>query len=372
MKAVLDRKKSSAAIVAASGRWAATTAEGLAELLRPELAEGETLPDLEPLQRLLGRALARRWRRLEAADQARERAAQRRRRQRAEQLAARATLYRRVVGLRRLLRGVFGGAACRRLLGIAGETSRDDVVLLRQARHIVACLAGDSRGLPPASFELTAADLARWRAPVESAAETLRSAADLAAGAGRELEAAGAELSRAIADFDSAFLRVASLLGGAYTGAGREQRAAAVRPSRRRLGRLLEADDRASAPEAAPASAALGSSTVRRGRVRSAPSGPAPPRQERARSAHPSLGPSWAATGRAATGRAATVDTLRPAPAVPVPARAPPPASRSAKAGLAPAAHSDSPKDARGRQGIPFPGDVPVSRRPPPGIEMPG
>ncbi len=82
MKAILDRKKSAVAIVAASQRWATDTAERLAELLRPELAEGETLPDLALLLRLLGRALARRWRRLEAADQERERAVERRRRRR--------------------------------------------------------------------------------------------------------------------------------------------------------------------------------------------------------------------------------------------------------------------------------------------------
>ncbi len=243
MKAILDRKKSSASIVAASRRWASATAEGLEELLRPELADGETLPDLELLQQLLGRALARRWRRLEAADQARQRAAARRRRHAAELAAARAALYARVVDLRRLMRGVFGGGACRRLLGIAGATSRDDVVLLRQASHLAASLSG-AQNLPPASFEPTAADLARWRSPVETAVATLRTASDLAAGSTRELEAAGVELGQAITDFDRVLLRVGSTLDGAYTGAGREERRAAVRPSRRRLGRLLEDDDR--------------------------------------------------------------------------------------------------------------------------------
>ncbi len=244
MKTILMRKKSAAAIVTASRRWAATTTEGLAELLRPELAEGESLPDLELLQELLGRALARRWQRLEAADQAREQARQHRRLKSDERFAARAVLYRRVVDLRRLLRGVFGSAACRRLLGLAGETSREDRLLLRQARHIVARLASSSGALPVTSFQLTADDLARWAAPVEAAIETLEGASRLATIGVKEAEAADAELRRAIADFDSVLVRVATMLTGVHTGAGHDQTARAVRPSRRRLGRLLVDDDR--------------------------------------------------------------------------------------------------------------------------------
>ncbi len=244
MKNIAMRKKSAVAVVAASRHWAATTTEGLAELLRPELAEGESLPDLELLQELLGRALARRWQCLEAADQAREQTYQRRRLRGKERFAARAVLYRRVVDLRRLLRGVFGGAACRRLLGIAGETSREDRLLLRQARHIVARLAVSSNALPAVPFQLTVDDLARWAAPVEEAIETLEDASRLAAIDVKEAEAADAELRRVMADFDSVFVRVASMLTGVHTGAGQEQTARAVRPSRRRLGRLLTDDDR--------------------------------------------------------------------------------------------------------------------------------
>ncbi len=244
MKTILMRKKSATAVVTASRRWAATTTESLAELLRPELAEGESLPDLELLQELLGRALARRWQRLEAADQAREQARERRRLRSDERFAARAVLYRRVVDLRRLLRGVFGGPACRRLLGIAGETSREDSLLLRQARHIVARLAVSPGALPMASFKLAADDLARWAAPVEAAVETLEGASHRAALGVKEAEAADAELRRAIADFDSVLVRVASMLTGVHTGAGNDETARAVRPSRRRLGSLLTDDDR--------------------------------------------------------------------------------------------------------------------------------
>ncbi len=311
MRAVLDRKKSAATIVAASERWAAATARVLEKLLRPELAEGETMPDLKLLQRLLGRALARRWKRLEAADQARERAVERRRRRRGEQLAARAKLYRRMVDLRRLLGGVFGGEACRRVLGIAGETSRDETVLLRQARHATACLADDGRGLPPAPFVPTADDLARWRGPIEAAAESLQAVSGLAADGGKDLEAAGVDLRRAIADYDSVFLRVAGLLGAAYSGAGRDQRAGAVRPSRRRLGRLLEDDDRGSRRRrgcrlVSPKRAVGGRTAI----IRKAPGRAAPGRVATVRAA-----PVRVAQGRTARAEAVPSPRAEPLPA---------------------------------------------------------
>lgn len=249
MKTILKRKKAANAIIAASSRWAEATAESLAELLRPELAEGETLPDLELLQQLLGRALARRWQALERSDQAREHAAQISQRRDQRAVAAQAVLYRRIVDLRRLLHGIFGGAACRRLLGIAGRTSRDAVVLLRQADQIMAQLSRAPDDLPPAAFTPTANDLVRWRATVAAADEALRSASVHATAGIKERDAADAGLRRATADFDSVLVRVASMLAGLYAGAGYDQRASAVRPSKRRLGWLLEDDARHRRPK---------------------------------------------------------------------------------------------------------------------------
>ncbi|MCP3958929.1 MAG: hypothetical protein GY719_13840 [bacterium] len=253
MKAILERKKAAAIVTAASRCWAAPTTAEVAELLRPELAEGETLPDLELLQELFGRALARRWQRLESADQAHLRATEDRDHSNGENAAALAKLYRRVVDLRRFLRGVFGGGAARRLLGVAGATSRDALVLLRQAGHAVARLGDTSRGLPSACVELTSYDRSRWAAPVEAAAETLRWASARATGAAKRLEAAVADRRRAIADFNDVFVLAAGWLEGTYRAAGRADRAELVRPSRRRRGRLLQGDDRGPGRRVEPA-----------------------------------------------------------------------------------------------------------------------
>ena len=252
MKAILDRKRSATAVITASHTWAPATAESLAELLRPELAEGETLPDLELLQRLFGRALARRWRCLESSDQSHVKARERAGRHRGERASALAALYRRVVDLRRLLRGIFGAAPARRLLGLAGETSRDEVVLLRQAEQSTARLGDACRALPPACFTPAAGDRARWTAPVEAATETLRSAGARASRTIKEMEAAAADRRRALAAYNDVFARVAGWLECSYRAAGHDPYADLVRPSKRRPGRLLKDDLRGAGRRTAP------------------------------------------------------------------------------------------------------------------------
>ncbi len=246
MKSVIDREKSVTAVVTASQRWAPSTAAALADLLRPELADGETLPDLELLQRLFGRALARRWERLQASDQAHLSARARLRLLLAERGAALRALYRRVADLRTLMRGVFGAEQARRLLGLAGKTSRDPLVLLRQAARALARLL--DAPLPAAGFEPTGHDRTRWASPVEAAARDLEASRAAASLAGKRLEAAKAERRRALEDFNAVFVEVAAWLAGTYRAAGRADRAAAVRPCRRRPGLLLGDGRRRAAP----------------------------------------------------------------------------------------------------------------------------
>ncbi|MCP3960638.1 MAG: hypothetical protein GY719_22575 [bacterium] len=244
MKGFLARKKAAAIVTAASRRWAASTTETLEERLRPELAEGETMPDLELAQRLLGRALDRQWRRLESTDEAQLAAAARRGRRSAGVAEALVALYRRVVDLRRLMTAVVGAVRARRLLGLAGKTSVDPVVLLRQAGQAVARLRDAALVPAPAAYQPSARDRQRWAKPVEAAARVLESARASASIGGKELEAAVAARRRALADFNAAFVELAGWLEAIYRAARRAERAAAVRPSRRRPGVLLEDDDR--------------------------------------------------------------------------------------------------------------------------------
>ncbi len=259
MRFIIERKESATTVVTASTRWAPSTAAELADFLRPELEEGETLPDLELLQKLFGRALARRWNRLDAADATHASAAARYRRLLAERGAAVKALYRGVVDLRTLMRGIFGAAPARRLLGLGGKTSSDPVVLLRQAqrsmeRLLDASLPRSDRNQP------TDLDRAYWAAPVVVLARSLETARARASLAAKELEAMAAERRRAIDDFNAALARVGGWLAATYRAAGRADRAAAVRPSGRCPGVLLENERRKPAStrsESAPRPAAV-------------------------------------------------------------------------------------------------------------------
>lgn len=244
MDAILERKKAAATVVAASRRWAAATADGLAELLRPVLREGEALPDLELLQELFGRVLELHWRRLETADHACGQAGDRHRLRLGERAAATGTLYRRVVDLRALLGGVYGARPARRLLGLAGKTADDPVALERQAEQAVARLRDAASALPSAAYTPTGRNREAWARPVDQAAGVLASARASASLAGKDLDAAAAERRRALAGFNGVFVEVAGWLEATYRAAGRAERAQAVRPSRRRRGVLLQDEDR--------------------------------------------------------------------------------------------------------------------------------
>ncbi len=266
MKFIIQRKKSTMTVVTATTRWAPSTAIELTDFLRPELEDGETMPDLELLQKLFGRALARSWNLLDMADDAHVSAAVRYRRLLAARGAAVKALHRGVVDLRRLIRSIFGAEPARRLLGLGGKTSSDPIVLLKQAeraadRLLDAPLPG--AGVPPEggkrnivpeggkrnAFEPTDHDRARWAASVKALARILETARARASRAAKELEGAAAERRRAIEGFNAALARVAGWLTGTYRAAGRDDRAETVRPSGRCPGLLLKNERR---PPAAP------------------------------------------------------------------------------------------------------------------------
>ncbi|MEE8523560.1 MAG: hypothetical protein V3T72_06480 [Thermoanaerobaculia bacterium] len=172
-KTFLDRIKSALFVVTKSRRWAPSTAASLADFLRPVLAEGEELPDLELLQELFARALELRQRRLEEADDDHRRVSYERRQLLRARAAAAKKFIRRIVDLRTMLRGFAGAEAAGRFLNLKGETSRDPVVLLRQAGFALAGLRDRSRSIRLASYQLF--DRKGWAAAIDGAAKTLKS-----------------------------------------------------------------------------------------------------------------------------------------------------------------------------------------------------
>ncbi|MEE8523540.1 MAG: hypothetical protein V3T72_06380 [Thermoanaerobaculia bacterium] len=230
-------------ILDSSRAWQQSTAEALTELLRPELAEGEVMPDLELLQCLFRRALARHWRRLRAADDSCRSTAYRRRTLVARVAVARKKLHRAIAGLRARLADVFGAAAAKEHFVLRGTTAEVSEELLRQAGRVVAWLRDPSKSLPEGACRSTLEDRLRGAEPIAAGAEVLDSLLVRASLECKRAEAAKAERRRLRGPYDDLFVVVASWFEASYRAAGRDDRADAVRPSKRRKGLRL-CDDR--------------------------------------------------------------------------------------------------------------------------------
>jgi hypothetical protein len=253
-------------VLDSSRAWQASTAEALDALLRPELADGEAMPDLELLQRLFRRALDRHWRRLQAADDRCLVATHRRRTLVGRLKAARRKLGRAIAGLRAHLTDRFGAADAAGVFVLRGETSEVPEALVRQGRHVVDRLCDPAQSLPDSPYPPTMADRRRWAEPIRDAVDALGQALARASRARKEAETATAMRRRLREPYDELFVGVTSWLEACYRLAGREDRAAAVRPSKRRKGLRL-VDERQQEVEKRPAAEAPTASSGRLLRV---------------------------------------------------------------------------------------------------------
>ncbi len=248
MSTLIDRQKSMLQIRAAHRRHARPTAGALAGLLTPLLEPGEHLPDLELLQDLFLRLLEHAWHRFSTADDALRETLDRYAELIAERDAAATRLYREVVDLRRMLRGMFGTEPAAVFIGLRGTTSQDPVVLLRQADRVTARLRDPERPTPPSPRQpLTtgrATDRAHWSAPVAGAAGDLRPLIATVTRAAKDLDAARLERRCALDHFNQSFIAVADWLAANYNVIGRQDRAAAVRPSRKYPGQTTRDAER--------------------------------------------------------------------------------------------------------------------------------
>ncbi len=236
MSTITDRQKSTFQIRAANRAYAGPTAATLADLLTPVLAAGERLPDLELLQDLFVRLLEHSWYHLSAAAEVCLEVVERQGELIAERDAAVSRLYREVVDLRRTLKGTIGVQPTALLIGFRGKTSQDPVVLLRQADRATARLRDLDRPLPASRRRPAAggaSDRARWAAPVAAAAKGLRSLVTAVDKTAKQLDAARLERRQALEHFNRSFVAVADWLVATYRVIGRDDRAKAVKPSRR-------------------------------------------------------------------------------------------------------------------------------------------
>jgi len=252
MNAIEHRHQAVLGLLDSSRAGEPSTAVALEALLRPELADGEVLPDLELLQRLFRRALARQWRRLQGADD-RCLVTTRRRRKLVRRLtAARRKLGRAIAGLRAHLTDLFGAAAAARVFVLRGEASKVPEELLRQGRHVIDWLSDPAPALPDSPYPPAMEDRRRWAEPIRTAVDALGQALARASIARKDAAAATTARRRLRGPYDELFVGVASWFEACYRLAGREDLAAAVRPSKRRKGLLLT-DARQQVPHQQPA-----------------------------------------------------------------------------------------------------------------------
>ncbi len=237
MDPVTDRHESVQEILSANRRFARSTARSLEELVTPFLEDGKPMPDFVHVQQLLAAALESRWHCLSQADEGYDDADAHRHALIGERDDEVGLLYRELADLRTILRGRFGAEPSRRLIGLRGDTSRDPVVILRQADRAVRRLRDLARPLPPSKARPASADRWRWAAPVADAAGTLRAIVGRAVAAVKELDAARRLRKHALEDFNCVFVWIAGLFEALYRATGRDDRAAVVRPSRRHPGK---------------------------------------------------------------------------------------------------------------------------------------
>ncbi len=246
---VTERKKSTARVVRVARRFAASTARELRKLLAPELAKGEEMPDLVFLQELMAEALQRCLRRLMRADVALadlEREDAKLRRQRDASLRV---LHRQLGDLRTLVTGRLGREPSRTFLGLKGESSRDPIVLLRQADRAVERLRDFEKKPRGAGF--SDAERERRAAPLAEQADVLRQVDRQVGCAAKDLDAARLDRRRALADFNQVFIRIAFWFEQTYRAIGRDDLADKVRPSKQYPGRTAAEMKERSRPAAA-------------------------------------------------------------------------------------------------------------------------
>ncbi len=261
-KALIDRDKSFQEVASAARVYEDQAADLVAEVLAPELEEGEEMPDLRLLQRLARRALERRHRRLETAGENLQDQQVRVRVSREDLDGVTGAGHDVLAGLRLAFKGFFGKARSENFLGVRGETSRAPLPLGRQLNRAAARLLDDERELPAAKLAIKnfrRTDQARQLAARSAA---LSDAFKRWTAATKEADGLLVEKQRALEDYDGTFVKIAGWFAAFYQLAGREPWARGVRPSGHRKGRTIASlkigrprKKRARAPKAEAAAA---------------------------------------------------------------------------------------------------------------------
>lgn len=246
-KQVVDRRKDARAVAESVNTHTAVVRDGLATLLGPYLAPGETLPDFVLLLALLSRSVQARAEAMVTADNHHSTEIADDDGFRATRDTLAAALVENVTSLREALDGIYGSDAIHRY-GIKGTTPRDPAQIAAFADAMAERLEADDLPTPRFAANL---DRSTISAKLRADAAPLHAALDDVAREVREAEGTLVVRDDAVTVYERTFGRSATALAALYRLAGQDELASRIRPSGRRPGRLAEPGEPAVEPSEA-------------------------------------------------------------------------------------------------------------------------
>ncbi len=241
---VIDRRRAARDLAASLAAQGDTAAASLERRLATVLEEGEEMPDVRLLLRLLERLVTRAGEELEEADGDRYVRAMRLKAVQEETRETRGELHGEVVRVRKALVDLYGSARVRRRFGLGERTPRGIADLAEEGRRLAAFLADEELALPasPAGLESDPRGWARSLAPPAARLDRLLKELERRrVGAGDGV----LELRRTLDACAETYLLVARTAEALFRLGGEQELARRLRPkvkrSRRRAGTVRAA-----------------------------------------------------------------------------------------------------------------------------------
>jgi len=241
-KLVTQREKTSTFVESSMDRYGARASLSLAEKLRPYTDDSTPEVDINALFQLLSRALGDAREELIAADEVRvieqgDDIEPRRRRD-----AAASVVSQHVSDLRAVAERLFGTGASVELLRVDGRTSRDPVILHRQAQRILQRLADPDVEWPESRYEIQIS-LQGCAEELRPHVEALGIALDDLRRVQKRSEDNMLAKTEAMEAYDLTYLSVSRIAEAIFRFTGYGKVADRLRPSRRRSPQLRSAEE---------------------------------------------------------------------------------------------------------------------------------
>lgn len=240
-KQVTDRSRSSGIVGTNGETYATEVGERTNVQLLPFARDGEVVPDVALLLRLMARMLKSKTEKLEQADSAHEAEISDDAQPRAERDEAEGELRETTVEFRDAISAKYGDVGLR-TLGIYEPPPRGAPELAKYARSFHAALIDASRTLTGSARRGLQIDRAQMASELLPTIERLEAALRTVTQEAAELHLTQTAKDRAMEENDVAFMGVANAVEGLLSLAGRPDLADRVRPSRRKPG-VVEAED---------------------------------------------------------------------------------------------------------------------------------